>query len=213
MNAADAIRIFIVDDHPMVIEGLRNMLQGAKGIEVAGYATNAAACRNYFLHQTAQVVLMDINLPDGNGVDLCAEIKKQHPEVKILGLSTMNHPSTVRSMKESGASGYLLKSSSDIEIIKSIETVNGGGEVWDSSVTLSEQKKHPGILLTRREKEILNLMIRGLSAPEISDLISMSLPTLELHQKSLLSKYSATSAAELVRLALENDHNSLTDLP
>jgi YesN/AraC family two-component response regulator len=103
------IKVFIVDDHQMIIEGIKSLLLGEDGIELVGSANTASNCLQFFRMKTANIILMDINLPDISGIDLCKIIKKEYPEVKIIALSTHNQGTYVRKMLESGASGYLLK--------------------------------------------------------------------------------------------------------
>src|SRR5258707_3799763 len=103
------ISVFIVDDHLVVVEGIRSLLINEAGIEWAGHAFTAAACSSWFDTNDADVILMDINLPDKSGIELCAEIKKKKRRTQILALSTLNQPSYIRKMLENVASGYLLK--------------------------------------------------------------------------------------------------------
>ena len=103
------IRVFIVDDHPVVIEGIHSLLQQEKDIEWAGHAMTAQSCLGYFVHNTANVILMDINLPDMNGVDLCLAVKEKYPGIFILGLSTSNQGLYIKKMMENGASGYISR--------------------------------------------------------------------------------------------------------
>src|SRR6185295_13741536 len=121
------IRVFIVDDHPVVIEGIHSLLRNEKDIEWAGQAMNAQSCAGFFVNNTADIILMDINLPDTSGVDLCATMKEKYPGIFILGLSTFNQGLYIKKMMENGASGYILKNSSKEELIKAIHTVHDGG--------------------------------------------------------------------------------------
>ena len=121
------IRVFIVDDHPVVIEGIHSLLQNEMDIEWAGQAMNAQSCLGFFVNNTANVVLMDISMPGMDGVELCAVIKKKYPDVMVLGLSTFNQGLYIKKMMENGASGYILKNSSREELLKAIHTVSGGG--------------------------------------------------------------------------------------
>jgi DNA-binding NarL/FixJ family response regulator len=104
-----AIKVFITDDHYMVIEGIRSLLQHEKGIEWMGHATSAASCLAFLGQEQPDVILMDINLPDQSGIDLCKEVKQKYPAVFILGLSTFNQQSFIEKMLNNGASGYVLK--------------------------------------------------------------------------------------------------------
>ena len=103
------IRVFIVDDHPLVQEGIRSLLLQERDIDLCGYAMTAASCLGFFVNNTADVILMDIELPDMNGIDLCREIKTKYPGIMVLGLSTFSQGSYITKMMENGASGYVFK--------------------------------------------------------------------------------------------------------
>src|SRR6476661_1860152 len=120
------IRVFIVDDHPMVQEGIQSLLRDEKEIELCGYAMTAASCLGYFVKNTADIILMDIALPDMNGIELCKEIKTKYPGIMVLGLSTFNQGSYVMKMMENGASGYILKNADKKELLEAIREVNKG---------------------------------------------------------------------------------------
>jgi len=108
--------IFIVDDHYLVIEGIRSLLQNEKNLEWMGHAMNAASCLDYLKRHQPDVILMDVNLPDKSGTELCKEVKKLYPAVFILGLSTFNQQAVVRNMMDNGASGYVLKNATKEEL-------------------------------------------------------------------------------------------------
>src|SRR5438876_11291400 len=153
------IRIFIIDDHPVVIEGIHSLLQNEKDIEWVGQAMNAQSCLGFFVNNTADVVLMDISMPGMDGVELCALMKEKYPGVFILGLSTFNQGLYIKKMMENGASGYILKNSSKEELIKAIHIVNEGGIFFSGEVgqALQEYQKSSMTelpVLTQREKEI-----------------------------------------------------------
>ena len=202
------IRIFIVDDHPMVIEGMLSMLQQQPSIEVAGYAMNAASCLGFFISNTADVVLMDINLPDKSGTDLCRELKQRFPEMKILGISNLNQGSYIREMMNQGASGYVLKNVSKSELLDAVQRVHKGQQYLSLEVSqamrLETQRQESLPLLTKREKEVLKLIVEGLTNPAIAEKLFVSLSTIESHRKSLLAKFQLKNTAALVRVALEN---------
>ena len=119
-------KLFIVDDHYMVIEGIRSLLQNEAGLEWTGHASNAASCLAYLQQQQPDVILMDISLPDKSGIDLCKEVKEKYPSVFILGLSTFNQESFISKMMDNGASGYVLKNATKEELLEAIETVMKG---------------------------------------------------------------------------------------
>lgn len=202
------IRVFITDDHPVVIEGIHSLLQNEKGIEWAGQAMNAQSCLGFFVNNTADVVLMDISMPDMDGVELCAVMKEKYPGVFILGLSTFNQGLYIKKMMENGASGYILKNSSREELIKAIHTVHEGGIYFsgEAGEALKEyQKSSPQELpaLTSREKEVLELIAQGYTNPQIAEKIFLSSFTVDSHRKNLLAKLNVKNTASLIRLAVE----------
>ncbi|HKO82195.1 MAG TPA: response regulator transcription factor [Chitinophagaceae bacterium] len=199
-----ATNVFIVDDHYMVIEGIRSLLQNEKGIEWAGHAMNAASCLAFLKNQQPDVILMDINLPDKNGIDLCKEVKEKYPSVFIIGLSTFNQQSFVQKMMDNGASGYVLKNATQQELTDSIETVIKG------KIYLSEETSHilrkedaATFVLTRREKEVLGLIADGMTNAEIAQKLFISITTVDTHRKNLLAKLEAKNTASLVRIAAQ----------
>ena len=110
-------KIFIVDDHYMIIEGIRSLLQNEKSIEWLGHAGNAASCMAFLQHQLPDVILMDISLPDKSGIDLCKEVIAKYPSIFIIGLSTYNQQSFIEKMIANGASGYVLKNATQEELM------------------------------------------------------------------------------------------------
>ena len=117
------VKVLIVDDHQMVIEGLKSLLQNEESVIVAGCANTAEKCLQFLKMNSSDIILMDIGLPDMSGIELCEIIKQKYPLVKIIALSTHNQGTYVRKMMENGADGYLLKNVDKHEILKAIETV------------------------------------------------------------------------------------------
>jgi DNA-binding NarL/FixJ family response regulator len=202
------IKVYIVDDHSVVIEGIYSLLQNEKGIEIAGYAANGQNCLTYFTNHTADVILMDISLPDMNGIDLCKLIKEKYPGIMVLALSTFNQGSYIKKMMEGGASGYLLKNTGKDEIIDAIKTV-ARGNIYLSFETgkelqasIKENETIP--LLTKREKEILCHIANGLTNLQIAETLFLSIDTINSHRKSLHSKLNVKNTAMLIRFAVEH---------
>ncbi len=203
------IKVYIVDDHAVVIEGIYSLLLKEKDIEMAGYASNAANCLQYFSSHTADVILMDISLPDMNGVDLCKLIKKNYPGIMVLALSTFNQGTYIRKMMESGASGYLLKNAGRQEIIEAIKVVVKGKTYlsFDAGQALKSGTEQLNSIppLTKREKEVLSAVAEGLTNMQIAEKLFISVDTVESHRKNLHAKLNVKNTAMLVRFALEND--------
>lgn len=202
------IRIYVVDDHTVVIEGIYSLLQQETGICIDGYANTAAGCLDYFKTHTADVILMDISLPDMNGVDLCKAIRKNYPGIMVLALSTFNQSTYVRKMVEAGASGYLLKNAGKREIVEAIHEVVKGKTYFsfDAGQALKAETRQQNALpqLTKREKEVLACIVEGCTNNQIADRLFISVDTVETHRKNLHSKLNVKNSAMLVRFAMEH---------
>ena len=201
-----AIKVFIVDDHYMVIEGIRSLLKNEKGIDWSGHATNANSCLAFLQQQQPDVILMDINLPDKSGIDLCKEVKEKHPSVFIIGLSTFNQQSFIQKMMDNGASGYVLKNATQAELMEAIEVVANGKTFLSNEAALSLRSKDKSEIpvITRREKEVLELIAEGLTNNEIAQKLFISPSTVDTHRKNLLAKFDAKNTASLIRLATQH---------
>jgi DNA-binding NarL/FixJ family response regulator len=200
-----AIKIFIADDHYMVVEGIRSMLLQEKSIEWMGHAMNAASCMAFLHQQQPDVLLLDINMPDKSGIDLCKEIKEKYPDILIIGLSSFNQQSYIQKMMENGASGYVLKNASREEIVKAIESVMNGALFLsnEATITMRENKDAQIPVITRREKEVLQLIAEGLINKEIAEKLFISPTTVDTHRNSLLSKFDVKNTANLIKLAAQ----------
>jgi DNA-binding NarL/FixJ family response regulator len=201
-----AIKVFIVDDHYMVIEGIRSLLQNEKDIDWMGHATNAASCLAFLQQQTPDVLLMDINLPDTSGIDLCKEVKEKYPAIAILALSTFNQQSFIEKMLANGASGYVIKNATQQELMEAIHTVVKGKQYlsFDAAITLRKTDTQNDVpVITRREKEVLELIAEGMTNNEIAQKLFISQTTVDTHRKNILSKLGAKNTASLIRIATQ----------
>jgi DNA-binding NarL/FixJ family response regulator len=202
----NAIRVFIVDDHYMVIEGIRQLLQHEKTVELIGHATTAEACMAFLKLQQPDVILMDINLPDRNGIDVCREVKDLYPSIFILGLSTFDQQSFIQKMIENGASGYVLKNASGEKLVEAIHTVSRGKMFMSSELSqILKHKPEKEIAVTRREKDVLMLIAEGMTNQQIAQQLRIGITTVDTHRKNLIEKFSARNTAELVALAFQKN--------
>lgn len=197
-------KVFIVDDHYMVIEGISSFLQQDKHVELIGHAMNADSCLSFLKNQQPDVVLMDINLPDKSGIELCKEVKELYPAIFILGLSTFNQQRFVSEMMNNGASGYVIKNASGDELLDAIRVV-ARGETYMSFDAAQVLRSGPEseIEITRRELDVLSLIADGMTNNEIAQKLFVSSSTVDTHRTNLLAKFSARNTAELVKLAFQ----------
>lgn len=197
--------IFIVDDHYMVIEGIRSLLQNEKDIEWMGHAMNASSCLAFLKRQQPDIIFMDINLPDRNRIDLCKEVREKYPSVFVLGLSTFNQQAIIHNIIENGASGYVLKNATKEELLEAINTVASGKTYFSFEAMQSLSKtENDAPVITRREKEVLHLIAEGFTNAEIAERLFISIPTVNSHRKSLIEKFDAKNTATLIGKAIKN---------
>jgi DNA-binding NarL/FixJ family response regulator len=204
------IRVFIVDDHQVVLDGLSSMLNQANGINLIGQAMNGKDALEFLEKRDVDVAIIDINLPGMDGVELCKILRKKHQELKILALTTFNEVSFITRIMKCGASGYLLKNTSGDELVEAIKKANAGEqylskEVQETLISSSFGKKESGFIpkLTRREKEVLKLIMDEMTTKEIAEKLFISAATVETHRLHLLNKLGARNTAGLVKTAIE----------
>lgn len=199
--------IVIVDDHPIVIEGLSALLQADKALHVAATFTAGQAFLS-FLPDAGfiDIVLLDITLPDMNGVEVCKQIKKISPETKVLIISNHSERSIILQMLQQGASGYLLKNASSEELVRCIHDVLDGKVAFSAEVMTimtrplqNEPKATPH--LTKREKQVLGMIATGKTSASIAEELCVSQFTVETHRRNLMQKFEAGNTAALIRMA------------
>lgn len=197
----------MVDDHPMVIEGMKAMLNQIRYVELCATASNAYEAMEKVKKNQPDLVITDINMPEISGVELTSKLKKEFPNLKIIGMSTFNERSYIAQMIQNGADGFLVKSASKEEIETAISSVVDGKMHLssDAGMSTSEQKELKNQpTLTSREKEILTLISEGFTNPQIAEKLFISLYTVETHRKNLLSKFNTNNTASLIKIAATN---------
>ncbi|MFT3700880.1 MAG: response regulator transcription factor [Agriterribacter sp.] len=204
MNNAEKIKILIVDDHLMVQEGMKALLGGMDFVRIAGTAGNAFEAMHILKDAPVDLALVDISLPEVSGIELIEKIKKEYPAIKILAMSTFKERSYISQAVLHGASGYLFKSASKEEIEEAIFTVYEGKLFL--SLEIDAKEFHKGTpaeipILTRREKEILNMIAEGLTNSQIADKLFISLHTVDSHRKNILTKFAVNNTAALIKAA------------
>ncbi|MFT4024579.1 MAG: response regulator transcription factor [Flavihumibacter sp.] len=203
---SNRIEVVIVDDHLMVIEGLKALLSGYDELTVTNSFTLGMDAYTYLLQHPGAVVLMDINLPDINGIELCEKLAAADPRLKIIGMSTYNDASVIRQMVQKGARGYLIKNATADELHDAIENVYYGRSYFAADVqrvlAVSSLKNIPH--LTRREKEILQLIAAGETTQQIADKLFVSPLTVETHRRNLMQKFGVNNAPALIKMAIDH---------
>ena len=199
------IKVFVTDDHYMVVEGLRSLLQNEKNIEWLGHASNADSCLAFLHKQLPDVILMDINMPGKSGIELCKAVKEKYPSVLVIGLSTFNQQSFIQKMMDNGASGYVFKNATQEELMEAIQAVAIGKTYLSEEAATSLRKYAESEIpvITRREKEVLGLIADGMTNNEIAQKLFISTTTVDSHRKNLLTKFEAKNTALLIRTAAQ----------
>ena len=204
------IKIAITDDHTIVIEGIKTMLKSNKEVEVVQSFENLNdTFKN--LEDTIQVLLLDINLPDGNGINACKELLLKHPNLKIIALTNFEDSIFIKQILKNGALGYLLKNTSKSELIEAIKEVTDGNRYLPKKINNILLNDSIGVenssyfipKLTAREKEILALIIKEYTTEEIANELFISAKTVESHRGNLIQKLGVKNSAGLVRVAFE----------
>ena len=214
-------KILIADDHKILREGLRSLLEEQSDIQVVGEAENGRDAVYLATKLEPDVVVIDIAMPDLNGIEAARRIKKAAPGVKLLALSAHSEGNYVKGMIQNGASGYLLKDCASEELIKAIEAIVRGhiylspsiaGVIVDDYVQSLSTSGVPRVtVLTSREREVLQLLTEGNSTVQMAERIHLSVKTVESHRRSVMKKLDLSSVAELTKYAIREGITSLED--
>ncbi|SDM22606.1 response regulator [Kriegella aquimaris] len=205
------IKVAICDDHTMVLRGIETMLEDSDMIIITATYNLGKQLLAEIDNNLPNVLLLDINLPDSNGIELCRELIKKHPQLLIIGLSNYSETGFIKNMLRNGAKGYLLKNTDRQELILAITTVHKGGTYLPRNIQdilLNESIGNPSQItfipkLTRRETEVLHLVSKEHTNQEIAELLFISTKTVESHRNNLIQKLGVRNTAGLIRVALE----------
>lgn len=203
------IRLAIIDDHQVVINGLVAMFSTTPNITVVFTTTRSQELLNFLAHTQPDVLLMDIQMPDVNGIDLTKQVLKQHPGINIIAFSSFDDTHYVKQVLRNGANGYVLKNADQNTLLQAIQAVTSGQEyihepirniLIQESIT-GQRRSMFEVPITKREKEILKLIAEENSNQEIADKLFLSLRTVETHRFNLTQKLGAKNTAALVKEA------------
>jgi DNA-binding NarL/FixJ family response regulator len=204
-----SVRILIVDDHAVVRTGLRLLLDGEEGFETVAEAGNARDAVFEARKHKPDVILMDVVLPDRNGIEATPDVLKEAPDAKVLVLSMEDDPSYVREAFSAGASGYVLKEAADTELVTALRQVAAGERYVHpalgarmAAAEAEASARADADPLSEREREVLRLLALGHTNQEIAKMLFISVRTAETHRAHIMQKLRLTTRAELVRYAL-----------
>ena len=208
------IKVLLVDDHQIVRDGIKLMLEPQAGIDVVGEAEKGTEVLALLKDQHVDVVVMDINMPEKDGIIATKELKEEYPDVKVLALTMSNDDSHVRQMVQAGASGYIMKSAGRQELTKAIHDVMEGKHYFSDQATESimlDLVKNKGkssvqdeVHIIEREKEVLSLIVKEYTNQEIAEKLFISPRTVDAHRRNLLQKTGARNTAGLVTYAFQH---------
>ncbi|WP_407505886.1 response regulator [Elizabethkingia miricola] len=205
--------IAVIDDHPVVTEGIRALLEGNNACKHILSFTKGEELLLYLHQNIIDIILLDIILPDQDGIDLCREIKKNAPQTLVIGFSNQAERSIILQLLQSGASGYLLKSATANELLNGIKQVKMGEIVFCSgtkkimakSQQFQEDNKRILPSVTRREKQLIQLLAEGKTTVAIADELFLSRFTIDTYRKNLLQKFKVKNTTELLMLLVQEN--------
>ena len=213
------ISVILVDDHVIMRDGLRHLLDQESDIEVVGEADNGRKAVKLAMEKKPEIVIMDVAMQDMNGIEATRQIKTENPDIKVIALSMHSERQIVVGIFRAGASGYLLKDSSSLELVEAIRTVHLGRKYLSQKISdivlqeISDIKKETGQIgvdvLTNRESEILQLISEGNSTKKIAEVLFISPKTVESHRANIMDKLNIHNIPELTKYAIRSGLTSL----
>jgi DNA-binding NarL/FixJ family response regulator len=207
------IKILIVDDHLMFLEGLKSLLHNEQSIQIVGVASNGQLAIKFLENHEVDIVISDVSMPEIDGYELIAQIKRKYPKISTLILSMHSEAIVISKLIKLEINGYLLKNAEKEELLKAIHLISAGENYFSEEVkkiymeNSFARKKNKDYVpeLSRREKDVLKLIVDGYTAKEIAEKLFISQHTVESHRKNIFSKLNIKNVAGLVKYALENN--------
>lgn len=212
----ETIKLLVADDHPIFLEGISALISSIPHFEILGTASNGNELIAKIEKCKPNVILLDINMPELDGIETLKYIKDKFPNSKVIMLTMFNEARMIREALEAGAKGYILKNINRDELIKAIETVNSGKPFLDAAVqekmieSIAKPNSNDNIIsdailesITQREMEILQLIAQGLTSHDVAEKLFISKNTVETHRKNLLTKLNVKNTAGLLQIAFK----------
>ena len=214
MDTSQTIKIMLVDDHNVVRSGLSTFLRAYDDLELVGEAKNGLEAINLCRHKKPAVILMDLMMPEMDGIAATRAILKDYPDTKIIAMTSFEEEELVQGVLAAGAIGYLIKNVTSDELVKAIRNAVSGKptlspEAAKALIHATRPAEHPWLSLTEREMEVLNQVVQGKSNQQIAETMFLSLATVKAHVGNILSKLQVSSRAEAIAFAIKNKIVSL----
>lgn len=204
-RAATATRLLIVDDHPLVRDGLRARLSAVPALDVVGEAGHADEAMTEVARSVPDLVLMDVGMKDVNGIELTRRLLAVRPALRVIMLSMYDNPEYVNRAMQAGARGYVLKDAPASDIVDAIAAVVAGGTFFSAAVAgRPVRAQAPRVLISARESEILACLAKGRSSKQIAKALDLSVRTVESHRQNIRRKLNLDGQAELIKYAVEH---------
>ncbi|NCC72647.1 MAG: response regulator transcription factor [Sphingobacteriia bacterium] len=216
LMAKEPVKVLIVDDHQLMVEGLKSLLEDEEDIAFVAGANSMKETLDFLKNNETDVILMDINMPDGSGIEATEKVKALYPSVKIIGLTMHDDISVITRMIKAGASGYILKRTNMNEVIEAIRTVHSNGRYLsnDTQKIIMDNLGTPGTLpypekvskpvLSSREIEVLNLIAKEYNNEQIAEKLFISERTVEAHRRNIFIKTETKSIVGLIKYAIHH---------
>jgi DNA-binding NarL/FixJ family response regulator len=200
------IRILLCDDHALVMDGIRSRLECYAHIAIVGEACNGQQALDLAGELKPDIALMDISMPVMNGLEAAEKFRETLPDIKVIMLSMHENPEYLRTAKQAGVRGFILKDVSSNDMVRALEAIASGGEAYSPSfdkIDTTEDSSDDGMPLTTRERTVLRLLARGASNKHVARELDISVRTVETHRRNIKRKLGIDSSAGLVRYAIE----------
>ncbi len=216
----EKIKIILVDDHSLVRDGIKSILQTEENIEIVGEASNFDELQVFLKNRKCDIVVLDISLPDVSGIKICSILRESHPDIKVLILSMYINEEFIFNALQAGAKGYLPKNTNKKELLAAVKAIFTGNEYFSTEISEIILKSYVNKVqnkkdvntseeLSKREKEVLILFAEGSSNSEISDKLFISVRTVESHKNHIMQKLQLKNTVDLIKYAIKNKYVDL----